>query len=480
MRIKSQIPSSKSQTNSKPQIPNIHEIKHSLFGNWNLCIFCDLVIVICVLFSPVFAAEELSLKQAVEIALKKNPQITAGKEQINAASARMGQAGSYALPQLGFSGSLGKNYSQPMTINLPDIFGGGTIQTTPDEAADISSYNFSVTQNLFAGGRIITGMSVAKINYDISQQNFKSTQNNVAFNAKVAYFEVVKSKKLLQLVEESLSNMRRNLAQTQVFFDSGIAPYTDVLRAQTSVANMEIQKIKVDTMINVNLLTLEDALDQRLPKDIILDESVLTRGYTSEVTMDEVLKKAYIFRPDWLAFQLGLKTASDSIALAYSGYLPSVMFQYSFGRNKSDYQNAKLLYDLGNWRSVIAASWTLFDGLNTPNKVREAYALLNSAKATEIQIRNGIELEVSSVYLNLEAAAKTLVASQVAADLAERAYKATEVNYKAGIASEQYYLDAQNAYLNAKVNLYAAQTGLEVEKARLNKVVGTNVIKANI
>lgn len=439
-----------------------------------------LTIGLFLLQGAVLADQIFTPDKGIETALKNNPQIIMAKENLNASSARMGEASSLALPQLSVNGTIGKNYSQPVTIELPAIFGGGKISTTPDEAADISTYTFSVTQNLFAGGKILTGMAMAKVAYEVQQQNYVRTQQDVSFNVLAAYYEVIKSKKMEEVIDESLSNLNRNALQSKVFFDSGISPYTDLLRAQTSVANMEISKIQMKTAVEVSKLTLEKTIGQKLPASAVLDDNVLDSDTKITFSSDDALKTAYKNRPDWLAFKLGVKAAEDSINLAYAGYLPNIMYNYSVGRTKSNYPTSNTLYDLRNWRSVLVASWNLFDGFNTPNKVREAYALLNAAKAQETQIKDMVELEVRSVYLALAATVEKLAASKKASDLAERAFKATEVNYRSGVASEQYYLDAQTTSHNAKTALYTAKFELEVAKARLNKAVGCNIIGKNI
>lgn len=421
-------------------------------------------------------AQELTLKQAIDIALAKNPQITTARENLNAASARMGQAGSAILPQINFSGTLGKTYNQPMLIQLPPILGGGTIATAPDEPADLSMYNFTLSQTLFTGGKILSSMAIAKINYDIMGLYLTKAKNDVSFSALSAFYNVLDAQKSLKIVDESLSNLKRNMKEAQVFSDSGLIAYTDLLRAKTAVANMEITKIQAQAGLSISMLVLETALGQKLPPDTVINDEELPGLDKLSIGADETLNKAYQYRPEWLSFELGIKAAKDALNISYSGYLPDILYSYSSGNTKTDYKKAGRYFDLNNWRSTFSASWDLFDGFDTQNKIRESYAQLNSAKAQEASLKDNLSLEVNSAYLNLKAAVEKVKASEIAADLAERSYKATEVNFKSGTASEQYFLEAETYYHNSETALWSARYDLEVAKAKLNNVVGTKVI----
>jgi len=433
------------------------------------------VLILCLsLLNPVSA---LTLKESLDIAMKSNPLIISAREKVNVASARMGQAGSAVLPTVTLSASKGKNYSQPMTMVLPSIFGGGTIQTGPDEASDYTSYSLGVQQALFTGGKILTGMSIAGAVYDSSKEDLKKAQQDVEFNVTSSYFEYLKARKRVEIIGATIKNLERNQAVAQVLYDSGIASISELLRIKTSIANLKVAEIQARSLRDIAKLSFETSVGIKFAGDPALEEEKLSGVSGKLPSGSDLLYVAYQNRPDYLSYEQGLKVARDAINMAYSGFLPNIAFSYSTGKAKTEYnKNTASNSDLNNWRAMLVGSWTLFDGLNTENKIREAYATLNSAKAQEQSVKDAISLDVNSSYLTLLSAVEKVAASETAEDLAGKTLRSVEVSYGADTISRQMYLETQTAYLVAATDLWGAKYELEVAKARLNRSVGKKII----
>ncbi|MFA5103762.1 MAG: TolC family protein [Candidatus Margulisiibacteriota bacterium] len=433
----------------------------------------SILILYLSLLSPMSA---LTLKESLDIAMKSNPLIISAKEKVNVASARMGQAGSAVLPTVTLSASKGKNYSQPMTIALPSIFGGGTIATGPDETSDYSSYSLGVQQALFTGGKILTGLSIASAVYDSSQEDLRKAQQDVEFNVVSSYFEYQKAKKRVEIIDATIANLERNLAITQVMYNSGIVSISELLRIKTSIANYQVLEIQACSMRDIAELAFEAAVGVKFPGALDLEEENLS-GFSGKLPSgSDLLSIAYKNRPDYLSYIQALKVAGDAINMAYSGYLPNIAFSYSTGKAKTEYnKNTTSNSDLNNWRAMFVGSWNLFDGLNTENKIREAYATLASAKAQQQSIQDALSLDVNSSYLTLLSAVKRVSATEIAEDLAGKTLRSVEVSYGADTISRQIYLETQTAYLVAAMDLWGAKYDLEVAKARLNRSVGKKV-----
>ncbi|MFA5097029.1 MAG: TolC family protein [Candidatus Margulisiibacteriota bacterium] len=429
-------------------------------------------ILALVLFLAPCQAAPLTLEKCLEIAGKYNPQIITAKEKIGIASAKMGQAGSALLPQITGNLSSGKNFTKPMTVTLPPSMGGGTFSTTPNEPSDVMSYSGTVSQLLFSGGQIMQAVSAAKVGYDISLQEYKKTKNDVEYNVISSYFDVLKAKKTVSIVEETKNYLARYVRQTELFNRSGLASSADVLRARAELANSMVSKISAQTGLEAAKLVLAANLgtDQGSDFDVAELEGPYYRD--RELTSKEILDSAFKNRPEWLSFKMGLKVASDAIIYSYGSYLPVVMYQYSAGMNSTKYKQAGLNFDLDNWRSMIVASWSPFDGFRTANVIREAYAALNTAKAQEQTLKDVITLEVKTSLLTLTGNRERVKAAEIARDLAKKALRLSELGYKANTTSNLSYLEALLANFRAENSLWNSIYDLEISKARVNKTTG--------
>ncbi len=419
----------------------------------------------------------LTLRESVGIALDNNPAALAAWEKVHVAEAKRGESFSNFLPHVSASAAAGKNFIEYPLITLPPQFGGGTLATGPDEASNYNTYSLTVNQTLFTGGKLLVGQKIADINYQIAWQDYLRLSNETVLNVVSSYYDYLKAKKSLEVIDLSLANLNRNLEQTQVFYSAGIGSNVDLLRVETQVANIKITRLQAASGLRLARLAFETNLGRKLRPDEEPAETELAG--TPEVTLDQeaVLKTAYDYRPEWRQYQLGLNAAENAVGLSYSNFLPNLALQWSIGRTINQYPNTPASNsNLENWRALLVGSWNIFDGFNTPMQIKESYASLDAARAQARQIKDGIALDVNSAYLNLVSAADRIAASQVAADLAEKTLQTAEINYKAQILTEQQYLDAHLADQSARLALWSSKYDYEVAKARLNKAVGKTVI----
>lgn len=436
-----------------------------------------LMLISTIILGSALNATALTLSESIDIALSKNPEVVQAQEKVNSAYARIGQSVANFLPKLSLDASLGQNYTQPYSIVLPASLGGGTFSTSPDQAANLSTYAFTLRENIFTGGRNIQSYSIADISYKAAKEDLRRAQDETELNLISSFYDVLKAQKSLALINDSIINLNKNLEQTQIFYAAGIVSNVDLMRVKTQVANLAITRIQAENGLNLARMVFETNLGEKLDPGTELADEVLNTDHTLNLTAEAVLEIAFENRPEWKAYKMGLDVAEKAISLTYSNFFPSLSYIYSWGLTKNDYPGSPLYNtDLSSWRSLLVASWSIFDGFSTVNQIKDAQAQLKAARAQEKMIQDGIALEVKSAYLNLLSTRDRINAAEIAAELAERTLKMAEINYKSNILSEENYLDVQTANQASQLSLWSARYDFEVAKAKLNKAVGKKIV----
>ncbi|MCX5726347.1 MAG: TolC family protein, partial [Candidatus Saganbacteria bacterium] len=223
--------------------------------------------------------------------------------------------------------------------------------------------------------------------------------------------------------------------------------------------------------------------------------SVLGLPLTSETTVviqerknnekipqiNDLLKTAYENRPDWISFKLAEQTADAGINVAYSGFLPTFTLSGSYGRNivkyPEEYQDSNS--NLLSWKALITGSWTLFDGLNTPNKVYEAQANLDYTKAQGKIMNDAVALDVTSTYYELTSNIERAASARSAEEMSRKMMKLAEMNFEQKIYSTIQLMDAQTVYQKARTDMIAAENDLELSKIKLSRSVGKDLWTAS-
>lgn len=418
-----------------------------------------------------YSVEKLNLRDSIEIAKANSESIAIARWKVEAAEGLAGQAFSAFLPTLKIDASLAKNYSEQPPINVEGI---PPIKPEPSEAENFA-YSGTITQNLFAGGRIWNSYVAADLGVAAAREEYRGNEIDLTYNVISAYYSVVKANKALELSEDSLEMAAKHLEQTKVMFSSGVVTKADILRSELEVAKAELAETKAKSAVDFANNSFNVIVGRPLDVQVILNEDDFKMGDLTAPDYNEFLSIAYKERPEWKIVKLGKDIASSQSYASYSGYLPSLLLSGSYGYN--DYRNQKFDVDenLKNWNVALIGSWTIFDGLSTPNRIKEAYAKYAWAAKNKDLLQKNIAIDVKNACSALNSAVNEVRSAQKALELADENYKIAELRYSSGVGTNVEVMDAKTMYTSAKLDLLQAEFDYELAKAAVNKAVGKEV-----
>lgn len=183
--------------------------------------------------APVQAAP---LSDEISALISDNPRIEAARNNLKAAQKAIDEAFSDYLPKLDLSADAGHIYSDSSTRR----------QSGQDNyAAGRESATLTLTQKLWDGGAREAKFASAKLERDAASASLAATQQDVLLEAAVAYMNVLRQARLLDL---SLQNERTimeqlDLENERVQRGSGIA--VDVLQAKSRLQVAKERRVAV-------------------------------------------------------------------------------------------------------------------------------------------------------------------------------------------------------------------------------------------
>lgn len=419
----------------------------------------------------------LTLKESVDLALKNNPSVKTYQKKYDAAQARLSQAVGTFFPTIKADGTIGRSYSQPstMSISMPTSQGAVTQNYTfgIDEVADGKSLTLSLSQPIFVAA-LLPGYKMAQKSADIAKEDLNNSILDTSFQAIRSYFGVVMAGNMVKLAVESRDMADSHKEQIDSMLNAGVSTRADLLRAEVQLANSEVNVTRTQNALDLAKDAFNNALGRSLEDPVELADTSLTGQVAGIPGYPTLLSTAWDNRPDWKQFILGKDIAEENVKVAQTGYLPTVLLSGQTGNRITEYPSLKT--DVNSWSIMGVASWTLFDGLNTQNKINEAAANLAATKASEEQVRNGIALEVRDAFLTLKSSLLTIGSTQKAVNSAEESLKLSNLRYTSGVGTNLEVIDAQVSLTQAKYNHLQALFDTEIAKAKINKVVGKEVL----
>lgn len=416
----------------------------------------------------VFAATlELDLEETIQRALLTNPSVKIAEYNRKAAKADY----SAAKGARGISISLSHDSSRGGYADYArrSVNGGTPIWTKSIG----NSHSNSITASLpiFTGGELQGQIGQAKANYRSMLSAEEQAYNEMKETATTGYFNMLNATNMKALRQESVDRLQAHLDNVIAQYNVGIVARADVLRSEVELANAQQNYITASNEYDVAEATLNNIIGTPLGTTLLLKDRLQYEPYEND--MAYCLAYSEQHRPELKQAEYAIDSAEAALVVARSGHMPKVYANASnnWGGNGSDWPGD----DEENWSVGVTASMNVFDSGVTWSKIHAAQENLAKAKESQRQIKDNVELEVRTDYLNLREAEKRITTTQVAVASAEEDYHIAVVRYQAGVGTNIDVMDAQEALTQAKTNYYQALYNYNTSKAALNTSMGVGV-----
>jgi len=243
--------------------------------------------------------ELLSINEAVAIALEKNPRVLTAQQEIEAADAKILQAGRLPNPEVGMSWN-----ETPFNFNI----------------AEADERDIGITQHIEFPTRRSGRIDVATQDRQIVELQLERTKMLIAAQVKKAYYGTRLSQEIMESFEEQLRllhDVQRILTDR---YQAGTSNYLDVIRGRVEIArlNNDVAEVKRDLQVRLaqlNLLLGRNADHAVELTDTLFHGSVPVDGDSLIRTLSEnsiILKIA----------QRAVHRADAAVGVAATSYLP--------------------------------------------------------------------------------------------------------------------------------------------------------------
>lgn len=254
----------------------------------------------------------------------------------------------------------------------------------------------------------------------------------------------------IEATEQIIALQREQVEIADSQLSAGIVPYTSVLnlRSQLYATEAAIPLLKQRLSQAVHLLAV---LVGKTPAEWASPEVLLTQDLTLPDDLPLTLPSDLVRRrPDILAAEAQLHSASASIGTATASMFPSFTLTGSYGMSGNSaenfFTNATNVWGLGANLSV-----PLLHGGSLWSRRQAAIEAYNQSQAVYRQTVLSAFAQVADVLRALEHDAEALQAQSQALNSAEEALQIVQANYRAGIANYLQMLVTDYQYRQAKI-----------------------------
>jgi outer membrane protein len=433
---------------------------------------------------PIQPGEQLTLKEAIAIALKYHPRLQEAADNTSAAQQQIGQARSYLGPQLfgaaQYLRSTDNGIGNTQYYNADGAFPrvSGTNHNLP--ANDTSQS--SDTSNNYMGGVMLSQFLVdfGRRHGFVSERQFEAaaaaadqqlTELDLIFEVSQRYFALLQAKRLIAVYEKALEQRQYHLHEAQVKANAGLRPLLDTYITEAEVQRAQLHLVDArnddaDAKVGLdNALGLSDSAPAFEPADILT-------YYPITDSLQGLLGTAFQTRPDLIALQDQAKAMGARIVEYQSDYYPTVNAIGGYSAMGTGTPAAN------NFNAGIMITWPIFNSFLTSDQIAETRFRQHSILRAIEDLRQEVILQVHTALLNWQAsverisrAEKTLAASRAELELAEK-------RYEAGLTSIIELEDAQRSYTYDDAAYADALYGFSVAKAAVDRATGRSLAES--
>ena len=426
-----------------------------------------------VLAVPLWAQDSLSLREAVQLALRENKAIASTDAGMRAAQSRIDQARAGKLPKLNYSESFTRSdnpvyvFSSLLTQHQfgAENFNIGPLNR-PDSLNDFQS-QLTVDQVLYDAGQTRNAVRSADLSRQMSGEDQRRTRMQLVAGVVRAYYGAVLAAESLKTAEQALRSAEADLTQAESVRAAGMSTDVDVLSIRVHLAAVTEQRIQRAADLDVAKSALNDALGLPLDTGHVLATS-LSPLDLPEMALASLEKDASATRPEARQVHLAADLAQAQADSARSALLPQVTFHAAFEADRQQFVNK----GGANWLASIGLRWNLFNGLADKARIEESGHWLDRAHADEQRMDSAVRLEVRRAWADLRAAQQRIEVAKAAVAEAEESLRITQNRYQAGMSNVTDLLRNETAVLESRTRYLAAVHGQRIAATMLDLAAG--------
>jgi outer membrane protein TolC len=411
------------------------------------------------------------LPKLIDLAQQTNPETRATWQGTRAAAARLGIAEGAYLPTLSAIGMASYAHLPDYDMTGPFLVGTGVLE--PLLRLDWLLLDF---------GRRTADVDSAAQTLLAANLQFNRKQQSVIFAVQKSYFAFDASRARVAARETALKAAVAVEQATGIRSRAGLASVTDTLLARQVVLQQQFDIDSARRDVHAAEAQLAQAIGispASLPEVASFSSLPLPQGLPGSV--DSLLQQAVSTRPDLAAKFAEVRAREADLERASADYLPKLSANGFLGRAYRELDSINLgpngttFYPKKTTAGIgVQLSWELFEGFIRDNRVREAKARRDQARADLDALQLASQAEVWTAYADFQSALSQHQFAVALVATTKSGYDSALTGYGSGITSFVDLLAAERDYARALAVEVDTRAAILDSAAALAFAVGTS------
>lgn len=430
------------------------------------------------------ATTKLSLKEAVDIAIKNNIQIKQSELRTETADINRKQAKAFLLPSLNGNFNYGWNNGRNI-----DPF----TNTYVNQQLAGSNVGLSGQWNIFNGFQVQSSIKQNTLAFDASKNELQQAKETLTLNVILNYLQVLNNEDLLVNTNNQALVSKEQVDRLDVLVKEGArGPYL-LADLKGQLANDQIAIINAQNSLDLAKLSLSQLLNIPYNKDLQLErDNTMIPAEMYPGNPEEIFATAKKNLAIVKASELRVQSAEKAVTVEKSQFYPQIALYGNLFSNYSSaavinnptsvtdvttenyvlinsiknpvispqtsYASEKIKYGTQMSNNVgsnfgVQAAIPLFNNLRTKYRIDQARVNVKIAEADKQNIELQLRQNVEQAYANMTASFNRYKAYLEQFTNYQESFRANEIRFNTGAINSVDYLTAKNNLDRATINL---------------------------
>ena len=406
--------------------------------------------LLLLLSSSVFA-RELTLDQAIQMALDNSKEMQRSQRDVETAKLNVGIAFKNALPSVVYTGSYTRSeYDRKITAEERQNHRSEKNGSREVEAKGGYTQKITISQPIFQGGAILGGIQYAQAYKSVANLMYLSSQRDVRLETIQIYSNIVKSEKDLEALMSSKEELKATYDKQKAQLDLRLITKADLLKTEYSMLEVDSQIIGAQNQITVQKENLKLKLGLPKTEDLTVVEFDVPMYLSRNIDFQADLNQALTESIDAMVANKYVDMADAQRKVARADMLPQVSAFASYGVD-SDRRKYNATMDDAEWRGGVQVTWNVFEFGKNYDTYKTAAIAKEQEELREKISKDTIDINVTDAYLELVRMEKDRDSKGRALEAAMENYKIDKEKYTAGLISTIDFLASETQLREAKV-----------------------------
>lgn len=446
-----------------------------------------ITLILFLLISNVLHAQKMmSLEECREQAIVYNKQLKKATYQINEAEAQVKAAKTAYLPSI----SADANYMR--LFDMDDVSTpGGFLPTAESEAAALNGEfsglsdvwmpgtnielgnmsvfygGLSVSQPLYAGGKIIASNKMAGAGLDIANLSYDLKYGDVIELTDKAFWSIAMVEANIGLANKYIE-MLADLEETMIaMYELGLQPASERLRVSVQKNEADLQLMIIKNNLKIAKMNLNQILGNALEDSIHIVYDSLANLQLIDLSNGSSL--AMMNRNELYILKKQVEISEYDKNIIAADYLPQLGVGFQYMGNYVDNFREELTFT-----PILAAQLTIpiFQWGQGHHRRKAAEFKIRQNETELSRTTDLINLEVAQVKVRVEEAYEVILIAKKNIIEAEESLSETKSSFDVGLNSTTDLLNAQGDWLNARAHHILAIAQYKILETSWEKVTG--------